>query len=113
MKVVIHGSRTKQNLPGTLALKMRGRLNVYEIPSRGNSFTPEMSRDKRRYHRSTSCLSYMVMLTPGNTILSMSTWKRELRREKGTPQKKETHERQQKYIFPRESGQETRIALEN
>jgi hypothetical protein len=27
-------------------LKMRGRLNVYEIHRRENSFTPEMSRDK-------------------------------------------------------------------
>jgi hypothetical protein len=85
--MVIFGRRTKQNLTRTLALKTRGRLDVYEIHGRGNSFTPEMSRDKRRDHKSTSCLNYMAMLTLGNTILSMSTrtrelWKGTLRRKK-------------------------------
>jgi hypothetical protein len=41
----------------------------------------------------------MVMLTLGNTILSMST-RTYKRAEEGYPQKKGTHEKQQIYIHP-------------
>jgi hypothetical protein len=108
--VAICGRRTKQNLTRTLSLKPRGRLDIYEIHCRGNRFTPEMSRDKRRDHKSTSCLNYMAMLTLGNTILSMSTRTRELR--KGTLRRKKLTKRCRE-ILPPESEQKTRIALEN
>jgi hypothetical protein len=80
-------------------LKMRGRLNVYEIHKRENSFTPKMSRDKGKKIISTSCLIYMVMLTLGNTIRSMST-RTYKRVEEGYPQKKGTDKKRQLYIHP-------------
>jgi hypothetical protein len=76
--VVIRGRRTKQNLTRTFALKTRGRLYVYKIHSRGNSFTPEMSRDKGRDHKGTSSFNYVAMFSLRNTILSMSTRTRQL-----------------------------------
>jgi hypothetical protein len=85
--------RTKQNLTGTLALKTRRRLYVYEIHNYGNSFTPEMSRDKRR-----------------NAILSMSTRTRQLG--KGTLGSKKL-KKGCKEVLPLESEQKTRITLEN
>jgi hypothetical protein len=95
--MVIHGRRTKQKLTRTLALKTRRRLNVYEIHSRGNSFSPEMSRNKRRNHKSTSCFNYMAMLALSNTILDMSTRIRQLGESTFTVKKLTKSYR---YVFP-------------
>jgi hypothetical protein len=102
--------RTKQNLTRTLALKTRRRLYVYEIHSCGNSFTPEMSRDKRRNHKSTSSFNYMAMFSLRNTILSMSTRARQLG--KGTLGSKKLTKGCRE-VLPPESERKTRIALEN
>jgi hypothetical protein len=94
MKVAICRWRTKQNLTGTLALKTRRRLYVYEIHNYGNSFTPEMSRDKRRNHKSMRSFSYMAMFSLRNTIFEHEHQGKTTG--EGYPRKQETHERMQR-----------------
>ena len=73
-------SSTKETLNRSRTLKSSRRLQVDEKSSSRNILGPEVRGNRRDKHESVSCLKQVTMLTLRDTILSVSTRTRVLRK---------------------------------
>ena len=79
-KMVIARWNTKQHLTRTFSRQFGWWLSIYEIYCSGNSITPKVIRKKGGNQKGSSSLNEMAMLALSNTILSVSTRTRKLRK---------------------------------
>ena len=82
---------TKEALIGSATLSNKGGLFVNEINNRRDNLSPEVRWKLRGKQESTRGLKNVMMLTLGNTILSMSTRMGELRKSAQCSKKMTTH----------------------
>jgi hypothetical protein len=61
-------------------MKSDGGLNVHKINNSRDGFSPELRRNRGGKQQSSSGLKKVMMLTLSNTVLSMSTGARVLRK---------------------------------
>jgi len=82
---------TKEALIGSATLSNKGGLFVNEINNRRDNLSPEVRWKLKGKQESTRGLKNVMMLTLGNTILSMSTRMGELRKSAQCSKKMTTH----------------------